>query len=92
MDDIMKKTTITFTEGGITEKVIIGKIDTTHFYFKRISWSDDKLSGELKTVTDEDIRNAWIYHIGQLSGHPLYAPIWDWLRGLREIEGLEVMA
>ena len=90
MDDILKRAVVTLREGKYSEKLAIGKIDTTHFFMKRVGWSDGQVAVEPKAITDEDIKSGWVYHIGQLLGHALYKPVWDWLRGMGEIDGLEV--
>ena len=42
--------------------------------------------------TDEDVKQGSTMHVGELSGgrlEPLYQPVWDWLRGVSELDGKE---
>jgi hypothetical protein len=73
---------VTLVDGKRKDMFQLRQIDTTHFYFKGFFGTPDGNDGS-------------VFHVGELrygSFAKLDEPVWDWLRGIREIDGLEVMA
>ena len=83
MADAMKRATIKFPRNGLNIKpltYVLGVIDTTHFYM--IDWYNKE------PPTDEQIQKGCVYHVSQLkdlSDPRVYEEVWDWLRGLSEL-------
>jgi hypothetical protein len=76
----MRTARIFLVDGKYTDTYVLGQIDTTHLYMKRVEKGEDSVA---------NIEKGMVYHVGQLRYNaPLYQAVWDWLRGLRELENV----
>ena len=92
MDDITKRATVTVVDGKYTDRYELGKVDTTHFFMLLTQTAKEKtVITHYDKPTEDEVRNGAVFHVGQLRGarlEPLYQPIWDWLRGIKDVNGL----
>lgn len=88
MGDLMKRAVVSFTcIGGRypDNRMVVGKIDITHVYMTE--WP---IEMEDTPLTEEQLCKGSIYHVGQFRGFAdvtVYPAVWDWLRGIGELEG-----
>lgn len=85
----MKTAIITITDAaGWTDKYTVGVIDITHIYLARWKYNDTP-------INKDAVRRGSVYHVAELKGwtkpekgFDLYDRVWDWLRGLGKLDGM----